>query len=372
MPDANDHPERPDASLDRAAGALEGMATVLRVAAFAAAVVLLVATLGEVVMIVFAAVLVAVLLRGAAARVGRLTGIGTGWGLLVVVVLLVGFFGGLGWWFGPDLAHQAAQLRDSMARQVAEIREYIQQTDWGQDLLQRSPFGPGMDGGADAGAGGPGGIGSVLPRLVGALAGALAGALWSMFGLLATLGVILVAALYLAAAPAQYVHGFVHLLPKRRRPTARRVMDRVGHDLWGWLVGQFLDMLAVGVMCGIGLWLLGMPLVFILAVVAAVTNFVPYIGAIAGAVPAVLIALSMGWQQALYVALLYAGVQTIEGNVTAPLIQQHTIALPPALTLVAQTAFGLIFGLSGVLLATPITAAILAVVHQLTDEDPDY
>jgi predicted PurR-regulated permease PerM len=128
----------------------------------------------------------------------------------------------------------------------------------------------------------------------------------------------------------------------------------------------------VGALCGIGLWLLGMPLVFILALVAAIANFVPYIGAIAGAVPAVLIALSMGWQQALYVALLYLGVQTFEGNVTAPLIQQRAIDLPPALTLVAQTAFGLIFGLFGVILATPITAAIIAAVQQLTDEDPDY
>jgi predicted PurR-regulated permease PerM len=72
------------------------------------------------------------------------------------------------------------------------------------------------------------------------------------------------------------------------------------------------------------------------------------------------------------VALLYLGVQTFEGNVTAPLIQQRAIDLPPALTLVAQTAFGLIFGLFGVILATPITAAIIAAVQQLTDEDPDY
>ena len=116
-----------------------------------------------------------------------------------------------------------------------------------------------------------------------------------------------------------------------------------------------------------------MPLAFVLAVLAAATNFVPYIGAIAGAVPAVLIALSMGWQQAIEVALLYTAIQTCEGNVTAPLIQQRAIALPPAaLTLVAQTAFGVIFGLFGVILATPITAAVIAAVQQLIDEDPDF
>jgi predicted PurR-regulated permease PerM len=364
MRDVDESSSKQDAPLARAAGALEGIRTLLWAVAIAAAIVLVVATLGDVVMIVFAAVLAAVLLRGAAVRIGRLIGVGTGWGLLAVVVLLVAFFGGLGWWFGPDLAHQAAQLQDRMGQQLAALRAQMQQTDWGRSLLERLPFGLGTDGGAPAGPG----SGLVLPRL----AGIVAGALWSVLGLLGTVGVILVAALYMAAAPAQYVHGVAHLLPKAQRPTTRRVMDRVGHDLWGWLVGQFLDMLIVGALCGIGLWLLGMPLVFILAVVAAATNFVPYIGAIAGAVPAVLIALSMGWQQALEVALLYLGVQTFEGNVTAPLIQQHAINLPPALTLVAQTAFGLVFGLFGVILATPITAATIATVQQLTDEDPDY
>ena len=367
MRDNTEPPARDEVSLARVAGALEGIATVLHVAAVAAGAVLLVATLGDVVMIVFAAVLAAVLLRGAATRVGRLLGIGTGWGLLAVVVLLLAFLGGLGWRFGPDLAHQAAQLQDAASQQLAALRTQMQGTDWGRSLLERLPFGLG-DTGGNAPATPGSGIGSVIPRL----AGVVAGALWSVLGLLGTVGVILVAALYMAAAPMPYVHGAAHLLPRTQRPTTRRVMDRVGQDLWGWLVGQFIDMLVVGVLCGAGLWLLGMPLVFILALLAALTNFVPYIGAIAGAVPAVLIALAMGWQQALYVGLLYLGVQTFEGNVTAPLIQQRTIALPPALTLVAQTAFGLIFGLFGVILATPLTAAIVAAVQQLTDEDPAY
>ena len=241
-----------------------------------------------------------------------------------------------------------------MGRQLAALRAQMQQTDWGRSLLQQLPFGLGTDDGASTDSSSR--LGSVLPHL----ARAVAGALWSVLGLLGTVSVILVAALYMAAAPAQYVHGFAHLLPKIQRPKARRIMDRVGHDLRGWLVGQFLDMLVVGALVGISLWLLGMPLVFILAVIAATTNFVPYIGAIAGAVPAVLIALSMGWQQAVEVALVYTAIQTFEGNVTAPLIQQRAIALPMALTLVAQTAFGVVFGLFGVILATPITAAIIA------------
>jgi predicted PurR-regulated permease PerM len=242
----------------------------------------------------------------------------------------------------------------------------MQQTDWGRAVLQDLPFGLGTDEGLTASPGG--GIGSILPRL----ARIIMGTLWSVLGLFGTLGVILVAAVYMAAAPASYVHGLVHLLPRKQRPQARRIMDHIGHTLWNWFVGQLLDMLIVGALSGVGLALLGMPLAFILALIAGLANFVPYIGAIAGAVPAVLIALSISPHKGLYVALLYLGVQTFEGNVTAPLIQRHAVALPPALTLLSQTALGLVFGLFGVILATPFTAAIIAGVQTLTEEDPDY
>jgi len=368
MPDTDDDTQ-PETALARQARALERIAALLRVVAVAAAITLLVATLGEMVMLVFAAVLVAVLLRGAADWTGRVTGIGTGWGLLVVVVLLIAFFGGLGWGFGPSLGHQAAQLHDAVLQQLAALRDRMADTDWGRSLLRDLPFGLGRHGNAPVPPSSSAtGIGSVIPRL----ASFVAGALWSVIGVLGTVGVILAAALYMAAAPAPYVHGLAHLMPKKQRPEAHRVLDRVGHALRGWLMGQFFDMLIVGALCGAGLWLLGVPLVFILALIAALTNFVPYIGAISGAVPAVLIAFSESGQKAFYVALLYLAVQTFEGNVTGPLIQRRAIDLPPALTILAQTAFGLVFGLFGVILATPFTAAIIAAVQEFTEEDPNY
>lgn len=368
MSDPEDgNPQERDRLLARGVRALESASTLFWAVAIATAIGLVIATLGDIVMIVFAAVLTAVLLRGAAARIGRLAGIGTGWGLLVVVVGLIALIGGLGWLRGPNLADQAVQLQEGMVRQFTAIRTQMQQTEWGRTLLDELPFGLGTDnaaGGANTG----GGAGSVIPHL----AGIVAGALWSALGLLGTIFVIVVSALYIAAVPKPYVHGLVNLLPARRRAPARRVLDHIGDTLWGWLVGQFIDMLIVGALCGIGLALLGMPLAFILALIAALLNFVPYIGAIVGAVPAVLIALSIGWQEAMSVALLYFVVQTFEGNVTAPLIQQRTINLPPALTILSQTALGVIFGIAGVVLATPFTAAVIAMVQTLEKEDPDY
>jgi predicted PurR-regulated permease PerM len=110
--------DKNDAPLVRVASALESISTPLRVVAIVAATVLLVVTLGEVMMIVFAAVLVAVLLRGAAARVGRLVSIGTGWGLLAVVLLLVVFFGGLGT-HGATVVHAADGMGTRSAPAIA-------------------------------------------------------------------------------------------------------------------------------------------------------------------------------------------------------------------------------------------------------------
>jgi predicted PurR-regulated permease PerM len=342
--------------------ALEGISLTLRVVAVVAAAAIIVATLGEVVMIIFAAVLAAVVLRGAAVRVGRLVNLSPRWGLVVVIVGLLVLLVGLGWWRGPVIALEAGQLRERLGIQVEALRTSLSQTSWGQEILDQIPFGLGSDGSSG------GGMGSVSPRL----AGAIASTLWSVLGLAGTFGVVVIAALYMAAAPEAYVTGLIALLPRRWRLRERRVLETVERDLWGWLVGQLLDMLIVGVLCGVGLVLLNMPLALILAIIAGLLNFVPYIGAITGAVPAVLIAFAIGPHEALSVALLYFGVQFFEGNVAAPMIQSRTINLPPALAILAQTAFGVIFGLFGIVLATPLTAAIIAAVRALREEAPDY
>ena len=342
--------------------ALEGISLVLRLVAVAAAVAVVVAALGEVVMIIFAAVLVAVMLRGAAVRVGRAVKLPAQWSLLLVLVGLLVLLAGLGWWRGPMIALEAGQLREGLGVQIEALRANLGQTSWGREILDQIPFGLG----SSEAAGGT--AASVSPRI----AGLIASTLWSVLGLAGTLGVILVAGVYMAAAPQPYVTGLIAVLPRRWRLRERRVLETVERDLWGWLIGQFLDMLIVGVLCGVGLVLLDMPLALILALIAGLLNFVPYIGAIVGAVPAVLIAFALGPREALYVALLYLAVQTFEGNVAAPLIQSRTISLPPALAILAQTALGVIFGLFGIVLATPFTAAIIAAVRALREESPEY
>lgn len=135
--------------------------------------------------------------------------------------------------------------------------------------------------------------------------------------------------------------------------------------LRGWLLGQVVSMSLVGVLTGIGLRLLGVPLVLSLSVLAGLPDFIPFIGPVIAAVPAVLMAATVGPSIALYTVLLYIVVQQIEGNVIQPLVQRWAVALPPALGLIAVVAFGTLFGVLGLVFAVPLAVALRALVQKL-------
>lgn len=124
-------------------------------------------------------------------------------------------------------------------------------------------------------------------------------------------------------------------------------------------------MLVVAVLVGVGLTALGVPLAPTLALFAGLFNFIPYVGALAGAVPAVLVALAISPTLALWAIALFAAIQMLEGNVIAPLIQKRTVSLPPALTIMSQTILGTLFGILGIVLATPLMAASLTAVRMI-------
>ena len=117
------------------------------------------------------------------------------------------------------------------------------------------------------------------------------------------------------------------------------------------------------------LWLIGLPVALGLGTIAAVLTFVPNIGPIISAIPAVLLGLMDGPLQAVYIAALYIAIQAVESYLITPLIQRRTVSLPPGLTLAAQVLFGSMFGGIGVALATPMTAAGLVAIKRFYVED---
>lgn len=345
----------PETNTEDSAGWLGSITHILRLTLGLAVMGLIIWLLGDVLTILFAAALFGVVLHGLSRILVKHLRLPYGWSLTAVVIALVSAVVMLVWGSGPAIVNEAARLQDALHQQEASLRATLQNNPTGQMILNYLP----------TSLGGKQGGGS-LASLGSRIAGSMTGILGSAFGAAGTIVVILIAGLYFAMDPAQYANGALRLVPVAQRPRARMLMLRASQTLWAWVAGQSLDMLVVGVLSGVGLWFIGVPLALALGVLAGLCNFIPYIGAIMGAVPALLLALSLGTRETIMVAVLYSVIQFFEGNVLAPVIQRHAVQMPPAVTVLSQTLFGAILGFPGLIFASPLTAALLSIFDGLT------
>jgi predicted PurR-regulated permease PerM len=259
------------------------------------------------------------------------------------VLLLLALASAFAYWLGNELAAQAAQLSEQLPRAVEAFRGWLAGKPLGPQIIEqwqqlRSD-------------------GLPLGRVAG-FAALVAGALGNFI-------LMLLLAIFLTAEPQLYRRGALRLLPVRHRDTFAGALDACGEALRGWLKGQAVSMLFVGAATAAGLWLLGVPLALLLGVLAGILNFVPFFGPIASGLLAVLLAFVQGPQTALYVALLGLAIQQVEGNLMMPLVQRWAVQLPPALGLVAVLVAAAIFGLPGILLATPMMVVGMVLVRKL-------
>lgn len=175
--------------------------------------------------------------------------------------------------------------------------------------------------------------------------------------------IVLVAAIYLAAQPERYRNICLRLVPHPSRPAAVQLLDASALVLQRWLVGQLVIMAAIGLLSGIGLWLLGIEAAFALGLMGGLLCFIPIVGAVLAAVPAVLVAITHGPVQAGMVVLMYLAVHLAEGNLISPIVQAQATALPPVVALLSTVAFGILLGPAGLLVAAPLTLFLITVVE---------
>jgi predicted PurR-regulated permease PerM len=206
---------------------------------------------------------------------------------------------------------------------------------------------------------------SDLTAQFGGLAGKIGGYAVSVAGALTNLVLVLFLAIFIAVAPGRTRDGFALLFPRGPRESIVEALNASGSGLRLWVRGMSVDMLAVGLMTGLGAWLIGLPSPFALGAIAALANIVPFVGPVASIVPGLLVALPQGGNLWLWTLLMYTVVQQVEGNLIYPFIQKRAVELPPVLTLAGVLVFGVLFGPLGVVLAAPLLVVIFTLVKVL-------
>lgn len=186
----------------------------------------------------------------------------------------------------------------------------------------------------------------------------------SLAGVAAALVLILITAYYMAVRPDPLIDGLVRLAPPPRRAHVRHVLGRVRRSWIGWLEGVGIDMVLTFVLLWIALELIGLDFAVFFAVLSALLVVVPYFGAIAGAIPPTLFALTDSPGKALVVLAAYVLVQQIESNVTIPVVMSQRTKLHPAVIAIGVVVVGQLFGFVGLFVAVPILSLIVISVDE--------
>jgi predicted PurR-regulated permease PerM len=297
---------------------------------------------------VFAGILLAVFLRMLSTKVCGRTHLPRVCALVTVLLALLGLLALGGWLAGPKALDQFSQLADRLPKAVERLKQHAAEQGWNRFLPQQLP------------------TGNDVANAAGKVAANAATFFKVSVGAITNLFLIMFLGIYLAAAPEVYVNGLLRLFPVGHRRRAREVLDKVGDNLGHWLLGQLVSMLVVGTLIATGLSVLGIPLGLALGVLAGLFNFIPIVGSLLSAVPAVLLAFLVSPWHPLYVVGVYVLVNTvIEGHVLVPLIQRYAVNLPPAVALVALIVMGKLFGFLGLLLAIPMATTALVLVQSI-------
>lgn len=179
----------------------------------------------------------------------------------------------------------------------------------------------------------------------------------------------LVVGLFVAIQPRLYVDGLVHLFPVGARERTREIVQEMGATLRWFLVARAIAMILVGVSTAVLLHLLRIPFALLLATVAGLLTFVPYLGPIAAGVPILVVSLFEGPRRVVLAVGIYTIIQWIEGYIFDPLIMQRVVRIPPAVTVVAQILGGMLLGVLGVVLAMPLAAVSQVLIRRAYRED---
>ncbi len=324
----------------------------LTVTAVVAACVLLLLALWKalaVLLLMFAGVLVAVMLRFMSHEVTRRTPLGEGSALTLVLTLLLIFSAALVWGVGPGIVREMQELGAGMAQSMEDLESLARAHAVGSYVLD------GLQGLEVPEAG------EIWARVGGIGA--------TVFGAVGALFIVLFTGVFFAYKPALYVNGLLRLVPLARRARMAEVLGHLGSTLRWWLMGQLISMVLLWLSTWLALHLLGVPMAFVLGLLTGLLTFIPYLGPLIAIVPIALVAFLVSPMLCLITVLVYFVIQNIEANVIMPIVFEKTVSIPPALSVASQLLMASLMGVLGVLLATPLLAVAMVLVRMLYVED---
>jgi predicted PurR-regulated permease PerM len=289
-------------------------------------------------------------------------------GAIGLVLAFFGAFAGVGALAAPQITSQWDDLQRQLPKAVGRVEEWMRVGPGSVADLVRPPAEDSTEAQTPKAERQPS-IRRNLAEQVGGLGQHFFTVFSSTLSVLGGLLLITFVAVYLAIDPGSYRRGLMHLVPHAARAKAGTVLDATGTTLRRWLVAQLIGMVTIGVITTIALRLIDVQAAVALGIIAGILEFVPYVGPILSAIPAIAMAFLDSPEKALYVALAYTAIQQIEGNVLTPLLMKEGLDLPPVLTIVSQAVFAVIFGFVGLLIAVPLVGAIMVAVKLLYVQD---
>jgi predicted PurR-regulated permease PerM len=300
----------------------------------------------DVILIVIGAVLIAVLLRLVAEPFMHWGKLPEAIALIMAGVLVVAVVAGAGYLFGTQIEAEFTDVMQRASSGVTNIMKQLQGSQTGQIILQHIQGGNGFS------------VTDVLSSVFTVSVRFLEAVL-----------VTVIAGFYLAAQPKLYRSGLAKLFPRHLREEANETFEDIGLALRLWLIADIIQMVLIGALSTLAVWLIGLPSPLALGVIAGLAEFVPYVGPIVAAVPAILVATTQGVNAVLWTTIAYIVIHQLEGNLIAPLIQRQLIFIPPAVMLLAIITVLFVFGGFAVIFAGPIAVIIFVAINKLYVRD---
>jgi predicted PurR-regulated permease PerM len=300
----------------------------------------------DVILITVGAILIGVLLHLVAEPLIRWCKLPQSIALVVSGILIIGVVGGAAYLFGTQIEAELADVVARAGTAVTEITTQLQKSAAGKFILSHIQ----------------GGSGFSIPSF-------LSGIFSVSIRFLEALVVTVIGGFYLAAQPELYRKGLGKLFPQPWRAEADETIEDIGRGLRLWLIGELIQMVLIGGLTTIAVWLIGLPSPLALGVIAGLAEFIPYLGPIVAAVPAILVATTQGGNFIFWTVIAYLLIHQLEGNLIAPMIQRQLIFIPPAVMLLAIVIILFVFGGVSIIFAGPIAVIIFIAIKKLYVRD---